>query len=142
MKMKLTLVAAALAVLTLAGCAHPSSPMPKPTMTTGGPVPLSQTRGMIMNQSALVVECTQMIGGYCAHNPQVGPGNMLLLPDPGSKLMRGHIMVFNKNKPGHYVDNIVFSYQRAATGWRFKYYDLYRHVKVTMATPTALVISH
>ena len=81
-----------------------------------------------------MIECTQMIGGYCSNNPVVGQGGTKFLPDPGSNIMRGHVMVFAKDKPGAYVDNIVFVYQYQRGKWTFsKAFDLYKQVTMQVS---------
>lgn len=84
----------------------------------------------IMNNTPYTMECTQVIGGYCANNP-IGPhAGTKILPDPGSTLVRGHIMVMDQNKAGHYVDNIIFVYHKQGH-WQFTHkFDLYQQVQV------------
>ncbi|WP_119329506.1 hypothetical protein [Cysteiniphilum halobium] len=76
--------------------------------------------GSINNNTTYVVECSQVIGGYCANNPMPANGYLQMLPDPGSHMIKGHIMVFDKNVPGKYVDNVVFTYKEGKNGeWSF-----------------------
>lgn len=98
--------------------------------------------GSINNNTAYVVECAQMIGGYCANNPMPADGFIQMLPDPGSKMMRGHLMLFSKDQPGHYVDNIVFTYSENKDGsWAFKINGSYQAVKVTSILPDTVLLS-
>jgi hypothetical protein len=76
-------------------------------------------------QGPYTFECTQMIGGYCSVNPLSGNKTMSFLPDPGANSIRGHLMVFDPHKNGHYVDNILFSLAKKNNKWTMTLYDLY-----------------
>ncbi|MDC0535973.1 hypothetical protein OAO18_09220 [Francisellaceae bacterium] len=80
----------------------------------------------IHNESNYVIECSQMIGGYCSQNPILQGNDTTLLPDPGSLLIRGHIMAFNPNVPGKYVDNIVFKSEKINGVWHSSTVSLYQ----------------
>ena len=53
--------------------------------------------GSINNNTPFVIECSQVIGGYCANNPMPANGYIQMLPDPGSKQIRGHLMIYQKS---------------------------------------------
>ena len=98
--------------------------------------------GSINNNTSYVIECSQVIGGYCANNPMPANGYIQMLPDPGSKMIRGHLMVFQKNVPGKYLDNIMFSYSEGSSGnWSFKTKGLYNAVTVTPVMPDTLLLN-
>ncbi len=89
--------------------------------------------GNINNGTGNVIECSQVIGGYCANNPMPANGYIQMLPDPGSHEIDGHIMVFDKTKPGAYVDNILFKYaQNKAHQWQFTMKSLYKKTRITI----------
>ncbi|MDC0535974.1 hypothetical protein OAO18_09225 [Francisellaceae bacterium] len=94
--------------------------------------------GSINNNTSYVVECSQVLGGYCANNPMPANGYLQMLPDPGSHMIKGHIMVFNKNEPGKYVDNILFTYKETKDGnWAFdqpQTKNLYQNSGVKVST--------
>jgi hypothetical protein len=98
--------------------------------------------GSINNNTPYVVECAQMIGGYCANNPMPANGFIQMLPDPGSKIMRGHLMIFSKNEPGKYLDNTVFTYAEAKDGhWDFKLHSDYGYVAINAVLPDTLLLT-
>ena len=78
----------------------------------------------ISNPSKQVMEISGVVGGYSSNNPVTHKA--VLLPDPGSKLIRGHIMLYQKNRPGHYSDNILFIAKKTAGKWQMQEYDLYK----------------
>lgn len=87
--------------------------------------------GSINNNTGLVLECSQVVGGYCANNPMPANGYIQMLPDPGSNIIRGHVMVFDKNVPGAYVDNLTFNYQEQKTGqWKMTITSLYQKINI------------
>lgn len=86
----------------------------------------------ISNLSANTIEFSGLIGGYSSNNPLANSGHdAVLLPDPGSSIIRGHIMVYS-SQPGKYIDNIVFVYQKINDQWQFNAYDLYHGVTATV----------
>lgn len=99
--------------------------------------------GSINNNSGYVLECSQVIGGYCANNPMPANGYIQMLPDPGSKEIRAHVMAFDANKPGHYTDNVIFIYKEQKHGsWKFtQMASLQGHIAVKMALPDTAVFS-
>ncbi|WP_119329507.1 hypothetical protein [Cysteiniphilum halobium] len=87
------------------------------------------------NGSKYVIECTQMIGGYCSQNPIGLNSQAKLLPDPGSKVIRGHIMVFDPDIAGSYIDNILFKAYQVDGKWQMKNVDvvsLYGAMSITL----------
>lgn len=72
--------------------------------------------GNLNNDTGYVIECSQVIGGYCANNPMPANGYIQMLPDPGSKDISGHVMVYDSKVPGQYVDNILFDYSEHKDG--------------------------
>lgn len=96
------------------------------TPATAGPLSVS-------NSSGYTVEFSGLIGGYSSQNPlpSDSPANAVILPDPGSNLVRGHIMVYSST-PGQYVDNIVFVYQQVNGVWQVQAYDLYNKLNVVV----------
>lgn len=98
--------------------------------------------GSINNNTGMVIECSQIIGGYCANNPMPANGYIQLLPDPGSKIIRGHIMVYGKNIPGKYFDNVIFTYSTQKNGlWKFQTNSLYKHVNVKLLSADTIVLN-
>lgn len=97
---------------------------------TSGPG-LSGDQGSINNDTGYVIECSQMYGGYCANDIMPTDGYIQMLLDPGSTKITGRIMVFDKSKPGNYIDNISFTYYYNGKKWRFTTHDLYYKIKVT-----------
>lgn len=83
-----------------------------------------------------------MIGGYCANNPMPANGYIQMLPDPGSNIIRGHIMVYQKDVPGAYLDNITFVYTEQTNGlWQFSTTSLYNKVNVKMIMADTIVLT-
>lgn len=104
-----------------------------PLYATLQPSVLNNAQG-VRNNTKLVVEFSGLIGGYASVNPLIKPGQQAkLLPDPGSQLLRGHMMIYAANQPGHYLDNIVFVYQKIGKQWRLSAYDLYKQVSIKTA---------
>lgn len=98
--------------------------------------------GSINNDSGYVMECSQVIGGYCANNPMPANGYIQMLPDPGSHMIRGHLMFFNKNVPGAYVDNVLFIYQeKNKNQWEFTTKSQYSKVKIAQLLPDTLLVT-
>ena len=97
--------------------------------------------GSINNNTPYVVECAQMIGGYCANNPMPANGYIQMLPDPGSTEMRGHLMIFSKDQAGKYLDNIVFTYTETPQGWVFKTVSSYQSVSITTVLPDTWLLT-
>ena len=98
--------------------------------------------GSINNNTDYVVECSQLIGGYCANNPMPTNGYLQMLPDPGSTQIRGHIMAFDKNVPGKYADNLIFSYSEQKDGtWKFQTESLSKIVDIRMVSGDTIVLS-
>lgn len=98
--------------------------------------------GSINNNTGYVIECSQVIGGYCANNPMPANGYVQMLPDPGSTEIRGHIMAYSKTAPGHYTDNIVFTYTEQKNGlWKFNLNSLDNAVKIKFVTPDTVVLT-
>ncbi|MFT6836116.1 MAG: hypothetical protein ACJA0H_002162 [Francisellaceae bacterium] len=104
--------------------------------------------GSINNNTQYVIECSQVWGGYCANNPMPANGYLQMLPDPGSHMIKGHIMVFAKNEPGKYVDNISFTYKDMGKGgWKFvqsETNNLYKSgltVEILKEMPDTILIS-
>jgi len=98
--------------------------------------------GNINNNTGYVVECSQVVGGYCANNPMPADGYIQMLPDPGSTQIRGHVMVFDKSTPGTYVDNIVFNYSEQKDGsWKFQMESLYHKTTIKALTPDTILLS-
>ena len=81
----------------------------------------------ISNPSKQVMEISGVVGGYSSNNPITH--KTVLSPYPGSKLIRGHIMLYHKNQPGHYSDNILFIAKKAAGKWQMQEYNLYKRVE-------------
>lgn len=97
--------------------------------------------GNINNNTNYVVECSQVIGGYCANNPMPANGYIQMLPDPGSNQIRGHLMIYQKNVPGKYLDNITFVYKEQSNNqWQFTTQSLYHQVNVKMVMPDTLLL--
>lgn len=94
---------------------------------------LATNQASVQNETSYNLEFSGLIGGYVSNNPltQTSQQNVSILPDPGSTLVRGHIMVYS-NTPGHYIDNIVFVYQLVQGNWQLQAYDLYSHLTVTV----------
>ncbi|MFT6836115.1 MAG: hypothetical protein ACJA0H_002161, partial [Francisellaceae bacterium] len=90
----------AMGALLLAGCATSN----KPTESVSQVFPAVESNNknliIIQNKNNYVIECSQVIGGYCSRNPLIGNQKTKLLPDPGSNMIRGHIMVYNPDVPG------------------------------------------
>lgn len=87
--------------------------------------------GSINNNTGLVIECSQVVGGYCANNPMPANGYIQMLPDPGSNIIRGHVMVFDQTMTGAYVDNLTFTYQMQKSGqWKMTLQSLYHKTSV------------
>ena len=98
--------------------------------------------GNLNNNTGYVLECSQVIGGYCANNPMPANGYIQMLPDPGSKMIRGHVMVFDKNVPGKYMDNVSFVYSEQKSGqWAFKLQSLYNKVSIKTITPDTILLN-
>ena len=86
----------------------------------------------VRNNTAYTMEFSGLVGGYASKNPLVqGGASAMILPDPGSNEVKGHLMLYS-NKPGQYVDNIVFDYRFVQQHWAMKAYDLYNHVQVNV----------
>lgn len=97
--------------------------------------------GNINNNTDYVVECSQVIGGYCANNPMPANGYIQMLLDPGSNQIRGHLMIYQKNVPGKYLDNISFVYKEQSNNqWQFTTQSLYHQVAVKMIMPDTLLL--
>ena len=98
--------------------------------------------GNINNNTNYVIECSQVIGGYCANNPMPANGYIQMLPDPGSTQIRGHLMIYDKNVAGKYVDNISFIYSQQKNGqWAFATTSLYNKVNIKMIMPDTLLLN-
>lgn len=99
--------------------------------------------GSINNNTGYVLECSQVIGGYCANNPMPANGYIQMLPDPGSNMIRAHVMVFDKNVPGSYVDNVLFTYQEQKDGsWKFvSFKSLDGKVSIKTVLPDTVVFN-
>jgi hypothetical protein len=98
--------------------------------------------GSINNNSGYVIECSQVMGGYCANNPMPANGYIQMLPDPGSNVIQGHVMVFDKQVPDHYVDSILFAYEKQKSGrWKFRMLSQYKTVKVQMISDDTVLLS-
>ena len=98
--------------------------------------------GSINNNTGYVLECSQVIGGYCANNPMPANGYIQMLPDPGSKSIRGHVMAFDKDVLGKYADNLIFTYTETKNGlWKFQMQSLDKHVKVSVLSQYTVVLS-
>ncbi len=98
--------------------------------------------GNINNNTHYVIECSQVIGGYCANNPMPANGYIQMLPDPGSNQIRGHLMIYQKDQPGKYLDNIIFVYsEQKDQQWRFATQSLYNNVTIKMIMPDTLLIN-
>lgn len=98
--------------------------------------------GSINNNSSFVIECSQVVGGYCANNPMPANGYIQMLPDPGSSIIRGHLMVFQKNVPGKYLDNISFTYQQQKDGsWKFSTTSMYHQLDIKSILPDTIVLN-
>jgi len=98
--------------------------------------------GSINNNTHYVIECSQVIGGYCANNPMPANGYIQMLPDPGSKEIRGHFMLYQKNVPGKYLDNVTFVYSEQKNGqWAFKTDDLYNKIVIKTIMPDTLLFN-
>jgi hypothetical protein len=99
--------------------------------------------GSINNNTRFVLECSQVIGGYCANNPMPANGYIQMLPAPGSKQIRGHIMIYQKYVLGKYLDNIGFKYFEKKDGtWTFKVHSFYNKVSTQLITPDTLLINN
>ena len=119
MKLTTTLLAGVAAVALSA--AAQAVTVQQRTITFDHPI----TQSQLLNQSHYTIECAQMIGGYCANNP-MKPGKALqFLPDPGSKLIRGHLMVMDPTVAGHYVDNVIIVLKKTGDQWKLTQYGLY-----------------
>ena len=118
MKVKTTLFSLSLALGVVV--AHAATVQVR-TMTFKQPI----TQYKLMNTSRYTIECAQMIGGYCANNPMPQGTALQFLPDPGSDMMRGHIMVMDPDVGGHYVDNIIIVLKKDGSQWQLTQYDLY-----------------
>jgi hypothetical protein len=120
--------------LVLAGCVfsgHASSALSVPGYM-----------GSISNNSPYVLECAQMLGGYCANNPMPANGFIQMLPDPGSTEMRFQFMLFSKDVPGKYVDNISFTYKENKDGnWSYVINNSYNNVKISAVLPDTLLLT-
>jgi len=89
-----------------------------------------------------VIECSQVIGGYCANNPMPANGYIQMLPDPGSSAIQGHIMVFDKGVPDHYTDSILFAYEKQKNGrWKFRMKSLDKTVAVQMVSDDTVLLT-
>jgi hypothetical protein len=98
--------------------------------------------GSINNNTGYVIECSQVIGGYCANNPMPANGYIQMLPDPGSNAIQGHVMVFDKSVPGHYTDNIMFAYEKQKNGrWKFRMQSLDKAVNVKMISDDTVLLT-
>lgn len=97
--------------------------------------------GNINNGTGDVIECSQVIGGYCANNPMPADGYIQMLPDPGSKEIDGHVMVYDANTPGTYVDNLIFKYSENAAGkWYFTMTSLYKKINIQVVNPNTILL--
>jgi len=84
----------------------------------------------VQNKTGYTVEFSGLVGGYVSNNPLMGSSDTALIHlDPGSILVRGHIMVYSKQAK-RYLDNIVFVYKLENLHHKFFTYDLYQHIKV------------
>lgn len=98
--------------------------------------------GSINNNTGYVVECPQVIGGYCANNPMPANGYIQMLPDPGSKEILGHIMAYSKYRPGHYTDNLLFTYKEQKKGqWAFHVISLDKAIKVQYVEVQSVILT-
>ena len=99
--------------------------------------------GSINNNTNYVIECSKVIGGYCANNPMPANGYIQMLPDPGSRQIKFNLMVFEKNKPGKYLDNVHVVYSMQKDGnWAFKTTSLYKKVGIKMVTPDTVLLGN
>lgn len=97
--------------------------------------------GSINNNTGYVIECSQVIGGYCANNPMPANGYLQMLPDPGSNMIRGHVMAFDKNVPGKYVDNLIFTYTEQKSGlWKFNIHSVMSAIDPQIFSPDTVVL--
>ena len=97
--------------------------------------------GSINNNTNYVIECSKVIGGYCANNPMPANGYIQMLPDPGSHMIKFNLMVFEKDKPGKYLDNIPVTYSMQKNGsYAFKTTSLYSKVGIKMITPDTILL--
>ena len=85
---------------------------------------------VLMNKSKNTIECAQMIGGYCSNNPVKAGQKTRILPDPGSQIVRGHIMVMGPNVTGHYVGNVLLAVQQTKGVWQASLTALYNQQNV------------
>ena len=98
--------------------------------------------GSINNNTGYVIECSQIIGGYCANNPMPANGYIQMLPDPGSSAIKGHIMIYDKNVPGKYVDNLHFTYYKQRNGqWAFNIKSAYNKTFITQLRKNTIILN-
>ncbi len=97
----------------------------------------------VQNNTGNNMEFSGLIGGYASVNPLVAGGTTtaMILPDPGSNIVRGHVMVYSST-PGQYVDNIVFVDQMVTGSWQLQAYDLYGALKVIVNNNTGIIIQN
>ncbi len=98
--------------------------------------------GSINNNTGYVLECSQMVGGYCANNPMPANGYIQMLPDPGATQIRGHIMAFDKDVPGAYTDNLLFTYSEQDDGtWAFDIQSLDKTISIDQISADTVVLN-
>jgi hypothetical protein len=85
----------------------------------------SVTQVKLINNSHYTLECVQMSGGYCANNSVSPKAHLQLLPDPGSTLIRGHLMIIDPKTTGHYIDNVILVLKKVDQKWQLTLYSLY-----------------
>ncbi len=97
--------------------------------------------GNINNGTGFVIECSQVLGGYCANNPMPADGYIQMLPDPGSHAINGHVMVYDQANPGTYVDNLIFNYAENKKGkWHFQMQSLYKKISIQIVNSNTILL--
>lgn len=96
----------------------------------------------IQNNTGCSVEFSGLIGGYSSINPLTPASGSaaVILPDPGSNIVRGHMMVYS-SIPGQYVDNIVFVARFVKQHWQIQAYDLYNKLNVVVNDHNQVVLN-
>lgn len=92
----------------------------------------------VKNNTNTVIEFSGLIGGYAATNPVITQNAVTIIPDPNSKIIRGHMMLFTAGA-NHYTDNLVFDAQSANGQWQVKVFDLYNAVSVSVKNNMVLI---
>jgi hypothetical protein len=85
----------------------------------------SASEYVLVNNSKNTIECAQMIGGYCSNNPVKAGQHTRILPDPGSQLVRGRIMIMNPKVAGRYFGNILLVAKKQKQAWQLSLTALY-----------------